>query len=384
MTHDLLLVGGGLANCLIARAVAAARPRAAIAVIEAGARICGDHTWSFHESDLTEAQRDALAPVCVARWEKLRVRFPDFERVIDTAYASISSASLAEAVAALDQVEIIANARAVEVAPDRVALDDGRRLAAPCVIDGRGFAGSPHLTLGFQKFVGLEIECAEPHGETWATIMDAAVPQIDGYRFVYTLPFDECRILIEDTRYSDGPELSDDQLKEEITRYAAARGWRVARILREERGVLPVTLDFEARAFWRDMGEGAPPSGLRAGLFHPVTGYSLPDAVRLADLVAAAPELRSAPLREAIRAHALRLAREHEFFRLLNRMLFRAAEPERRYKVLERFYRMPQPLIERFYAGGLTTADKARLLIGKPPVPIGKALRVLTAKGLHP
>jgi lycopene beta-cyclase len=46
--------------------------------------------------------------------------------------------------------------------------------------------------------------------------------------------------------------------------------------------------------------------------------------------------------------------------------------------VLERFYRLPQPLIERFYAGEATLADKARILAGKPPVPIRRALGVLS------
>ena len=65
---------------------------------------------------------------------------------------------------------------------------------------------------------------------------------------------------------------------------------------------------------------------------------------------------------------------DERFLRLLNRMLFRAAKPEERYSVLQRFYGLNQGLIERFYAGKLTWRDKARILIGKPPVPIHKAL----------
>ena len=65
---------------------------------------------------------------------------------------------------------------------------------------------------------------------------------------------------------------------------------------------------------------------------------------------------------------------DERFLRLLNRMLFRAAKPEERYTVLQRFYGLNQGLIERFYAGTLTWRDKARILIGKPPVPVSKAL----------
>jgi lycopene beta-cyclase len=65
---------------------------------------------------------------------------------------------------------------------------------------------------------------------------------------------------------------------------------------------------------------------------------------------------------------------------MLDKMLFRAAEPDRRYQVLERFYALSEGLIRRFYAGQSTLWDKARLLIGKPPVPIGRAIRAILEK----
>ncbi|RIV93332.1 lycopene cyclase family protein, partial [Aurantiacibacter xanthus] len=66
------------------------------------------------------------------------------------------------------------------------------------------------------------------------------------------------------------------------------------------------------------------------------------------------------------------------FYRLLGRMLFGAALPEERYRVFERFYRLPERLIERFYAGRSTLADRARVLAGKPPVPVSRAVAALT------
>jgi lycopene beta-cyclase len=61
-------------------------------------------------------------------------------------------------------------------------------------------------------------------------------------------------------------------------------------------------------------------------------------------------------------------------------MLFRAAEPHERYKVLERFYGLRSGLIGRFYAGKSTSFDKLRVLSGKPPVPMSKAVSVLRAR----
>ena len=58
-------------------------------------------------------------------------------------------------------------------------------------------------------------------------------------------------------------------------------------------------------------------------------------------------------------------------------MLFGAAEPAKRYRIFQRFYRLPQPLIERFYAGRSTAGDKIRILAGKPPVPVTRAVQAL-------
>jgi lycopene beta-cyclase len=41
---------------------------------------------------------------------------------------------------------------------------------------------------------------------------------------------------------------------------------------------------------------------------------------------------------------------------------------------MQRFYSLRQPLIERFYRAGSTNADKARILIGRPPVSIFRVL----------
>ena len=63
-------------------------------------------------------------------------------------------------------------------------------------------------------------------------------------------------------------------------------------------------------------------------------------------------------------------------------MLFKAADPDKRFKVLERFYRLGAPMMERFYAARLTGADKLRILSGKPPVPIGRALACMSERAM--
>ena len=58
-------------------------------------------------------------------------------------------------------------------------------------------------------------------------------------------------------------------------------------------------------------------------------------------------------------------------------MLFNAADPPQRWRVMQRFYSLPAGLIERFYAGKSTFRDKFRTLAGVPPVRISRAIKAI-------
>ncbi|TPE46460.1 lycopene beta-cyclase CrtY [Amaricoccus solimangrovi] len=375
MRIDLLLAGAGLASALIALRVAEARPGARIRLVEQAERPPDAHTWCFHATDLTPAWHRRLASGLRARWEGQEVRFADHRRALRAGYASLDDAGLARLLAAAEGIEVVRGAPVAALDAGGATLRDGTRMDAACVIDGRGAAPSRHLVTAWQKFLGIEFETEAPHGLARPVIMDATVPQIDGYRFVYLLPFSPTRLLVEDTRYSDGPALDDAAAADEVRAYAEARGWRGTEA-RRERGVLPIALAHDAAGLWQEAAGGAVPVGLRAGLFHPVTGYSLPVAARVADVVAESP-LATGAVFAAVRDFALPRAREDRFLRLLNRMLFRGCPPEARHRVLSRFYRLPEPLIERFYAGRLTALDRLRIVAGKPPIPVSAALPCL-------
>jgi lycopene beta-cyclase len=371
---DVILVGGGLANVLIAWRLKATRPDLKVLVLERGAALGGNHTWSFHSTDVTPAQLAWLQPLIVASWDGQQVRFPGHSRQLSTGYNTISSDRLVEVVSRDLGAAVQASADVSTVWPDHVTMADHRVLHAPLVIDGRGALAEQPLALGYQKFHGLELEMRRPHGLVHPIIMDATVEQLDGYRFVYSLPLSPTRILIEDTYYSDTPDLEPQMLVGRIHAYAQAQGWQIGSTVRAETAVLPITLAGDFAAHWKTMGLELPRSGLRAWLFHATTGYSLPFAVRLADAIAAHPDLTSRSVARLIHAISAAAWENQAVFRMLNRMLFIAATPAERVRVLERFYTLPQPLVERFYGARLTFGDKARILIGRPPVPVGRAI----------
>lgn len=379
MRPDLLLAGAGLANALVALRVAEARPDLRIRLIERSHAPANAHTWSFHDADLSPAWHRRLAPGLRARWAGQEVRFADHRRRLGAGYASLDAPGLGRLLAALPNVEVVQGTPVAALDAAGATLGDGTRIDAPCVLDGRGAVPSRHLVTGWQKFLGIEVETERPHGVARPVIMDATVPQVDGYRFVYLLPFSPTRLLVEDTRYSDGAALDENDLETAIRAYVAAHGWRGVEV-RRERGVLPIALAQDAPAFWAERQGGAVPVGLRAALFHPVTGYSLPVAAKVADVVADTIGARppaTAAVFAAVREAALTRARRDGFLRLLNRMLFRGCAPEARHRVLSRFYRLPEPLIERFYAGRLTALDQLRIVSGKPPIPVRDALTCL-------
>ena len=382
VTHhcDLAIVGGGLAGGLIALALAARRPDLVIRVVDAGDALGGNHVWSFFDGDVAKDHRWLLTPLVCHAWPAYDVAFPAHNRTIRHPYYSIESERFDAVVRkALPAEGVMTGRKVLACSPTAVVLADGDRIEAKGVIDARGAGDTSMLELGWQKFVGRTLDIPAGHGVERPVIMDATVTQHDGYRFVYLLPFSPTRLFVEDTYYSDTPSLNVGALNRRIDVYAAARGWEVAtgaNDAREEKGALPVVIGGDFEGYWRWGGAKVAKAGARAGLFHPTTGYSLPDAVRLAVKIAAAKDLGGAALHELTHDFARDRWNERRFYRLLDAMLFRAADPDARYKVLERFYRLRPGLIARFYAARSTRADKVRVLSGRPPVPFWRAVRV--------
>jgi lycopene beta-cyclase len=380
---DIAILGGGLAGGLIALALAGRRPELDLLLIEQGESLGGNHVWSFFASDIAPDHRWLVERLTLREWPTYDVAFPAHARRLTTGYASITSDRFADKLRkTLPPRAILTGARIASCGPDHAVLADGSRIEAGAVIDARGVRLGGELAGGWQKFLGLRLALREPHGLDQPVVMDARVEQIDGFRFVYVLPFTEREVFVEDTYYSNAPQLDRAALRARIGAYARARGWTQARSLGEETGVLPVVTGGSFAAFWGATGQGVAKAGTRAGLFHPLTSYSLPDAVRFAALLAEQRDLSGAALARFSEDHARAHWRRGRFARRLGAMLLGAAAPDQRYRVLQRFYRLPQPTIERFYAGRLTIPDRLRILSGRPPVPLGRALATLT--GLRP
>jgi lycopene beta-cyclase len=365
---DAVIVGGGLAGSLVALEWADTRPNAAVLLLEAGADVGGNHTWSLHESDVSKSQWQRLQPFLTYRWLGHEVAFKWGKRRLAGHYASIASDDFAHCVARRLGQRLRTGATVTGMGPTW-AVVDGKRIEARVVVDARGWPVHQSNDCGMQAFVGVEVELKAPHGQEVPLVMDCRVEQLGAFRFVYVLPLSERRLLIEDTYYVDNSRIDVPALEARILSYANIQGWAVETVLRREVGALPIPLNGDRPRTTQ------PTVGVRAGFFHGTTGYSLAVACAVAERMGSLP-FEPATMHAALDGMAEAHWAQQGFFRLLNRMLFRGTTPVERVRIFEAFYQHDEELIARFYAGRLAWRDIAAILArGAPTVPAIRAIR---------
>ncbi|MBC7742016.1 MAG: lycopene beta-cyclase CrtY [Bdellovibrionaceae bacterium] len=355
ITYNVSIAGGGLAGCLLLVAIKNRWPQVVVQLHERTENLCGEHTWSFHHDDVPISLWPWLRPLITCTWPSYEVFFPLYRRKFNSAYYSIKSKDLAKKVLRDYASSVILNSNFNADEADFVTTGWPPR--------------KKQSNYGYQKFVGLEVTTEAPHGLKSPILKDARQPQTDGYRFFYVLPWSERELLIEDTYYSNSSALDIDQIKSEIEKYAQQMNWKISQIRHVEKGSLPLDM-YKMKNKNNVNGLGA-----AAGLAHPVTGYTLPLILQQIEAILKPTTIDLKTSKNNLAHINQRLEKNFSFYRFLNRMMFNAALPEKRYIILERFYTLSEGLIQRFYAGKTTGFDRVRILVGKPPVPIAKAVQ---------
>ncbi len=303
--YDYLIVGGGASGLSLAYHMAQ-EPRLAgqrVLLVEPDAAKADDRTWRYWATGETP-----FAAVEAHRWERLVVRSPGFEKVLQLApyrYRMVRAgefyAFVNAALAARPQqfARLAGSVVALNEAPDGRAvatLADGQQITARYIFDSRlpKLARDParHRYLE-QHFLGWEIETDEDVFDP-ATVqfMDFRVPQHEQTRFVYALPFTPRRALVEFTVFSE-QVLPKAEYEAELRAYLAGQlGGQPYRVVAEEGGSIPMTdhplpARLSAHIFHL---------GTRAGRSKPSTGYTFARVQRhSARLVAALAETGHPP-----------------------------------------------------------------------------------------
>jgi lycopene beta-cyclase len=378
--YDIIIIGAGLAGLSLAYRLKNQQPNIRLLILDETLKLTADKTWSFHSEDIKDLApwRDFIS----YSWPQYQVEF-SYLRTIDKSYYTISSQHFFSKMTDFLGADLRLGKKVVQVQVNRVVTDAGEIFSAPIVIDARlslnfSLTKAKDHAWGYQKFLGLELKMQEKHGLQNPILMDATVDQKDGYRFMYVLPYSEDQLLIEDTHYSNSPELNVKEYTEEILNYAKSKGWNVSSQLRSEIGVLPIpttrwVADLAEKSAVLKIGSGA-------GFYHPVTGYSFLWCVRVANALA---EIKN-PSRETYSAALLKLQKElnrnTSFYLMLNKLLFYGADTSNRKNIFQRFYKLPESTIGRFYASKTSLADKFRIMIGRPPISVASAWKALLKK----
>lgn len=368
---DYAIVGGGLQGCLLAHALAWHRPEASVLLVERADELCGNHTWSFHETDVADDAGGWVDPLVAHRWPGYRVRFPGLSRRVMIPYATITSDRLRAATLSLADARakraglgrlVVRSGEPCEIlSPTSVRLGAKVDVSCRAVIDCRGRAAAgPSRGAGYQTFIGHELQTSSRWPASEPTVMDVRSDQAGGFEFLYELPLGPDRVLLEYTRFDEAPACDEARAAELIATRLAEAGVGPTTLIRTERGCLPMPY---AAAVGH--AGASPAGGYAGGWYHAATGYSMPLAVRFAELVA-----RSCPdqIAAEVAAAAMQDRLRRGFARFLNRLLFCLVRPGDRWKIFRRFYRvLPEERIARFYAHRFTFTDAARIVIGRPP-----------------
>ena len=356
---NISIIGGGLWGGMLAWMIHRKRPDVSFTLYEENKFLGGNHTWSFHKNDLSDEDFKLISPLVTYSWPGYDVKFPSYSKFISLEYCTITSEHFDQVIRRTLPMTSLKLGESIQEMPEGLVFD----------LRGSNYDGD----CGYQKFVGLEVITETPHGLMNPIIMDAQVRQLDGFRFIYYLPFTEDRILIEDTRYSETSELDSHEILKELLHITREKGWKIREIVREEKGSLPIPFKVPELTFDHHVFK-------LQNIFHDTTGYSLPDAVKIASGITET-NLDKQSIRQFLEHYVGSKQNQRKFFTLLNRLMFQAASNEDRYKPLEFFYRSNETQISKFYRAEMSTFDQLKFFAGRPPVSLSKALEVIIKDG---
>ena len=130
---------------LLAIALNHHRPKASVLIVERDDRLCGNHTWSFHESDISGTGSNWLASLPLKKWQGYEVKFADFSRRLNLAYCSLLSSDLESTLVrdfrAAETWKSKRTRQSQSLNSNSIRTSDGTVYSGDTVIDCRGLAG---------------------------------------------------------------------------------------------------------------------------------------------------------------------------------------------------------------------------------------------------
>lgn len=377
---DLLILGSGIVPKIIAYRMNELHPELRITLLDKNPNKPVHRAWSFFRTDLRPEQVEWVRPLVSESWEGYDVVFPKLNRTIWNPYYCIGSQDVFpkfEARFKNSNVHVYPGLEIESLHSQGVSLRGGKTIHARWVLDSRDCEDEiTRNAVGYQKITAMTFRLKRLHGLRHPILMDARLDQKDGYRYSLCLPLNERVILLEDICWSESSFLdlsnAESQIQDQIL-----RNWgEVEEVLGRDQRLLAVPDGHEEMV--PEMFARVFAVGRAGGFFHSSTGNEFPDAVRLADQLARHPDIL-AELDAEMTKYSQKHRERNRFFHLFNRMLFKACNPEHRFKVFERLYSLDEEIIARFFAARLKRLDEVRILSSRPPVSVSRAWSELTS-----
>lgn len=368
---DLAILGGGCAGLSLAVQLAEhPQLQRNVVVLESRTDYVRDRTWCGWS--ITPHTFQACIDRSWSRWSTRHQGREVVHQSTSLPYEHIRAdrfyANARERISSSSAVSLRTGAKVTgvtKVAGGLEVLVGGDVLRAKTVIDTRPAAGgTPSHPVGalLQHFVGQEVITEDPvfDPET-ATLMDFDVDQSGGIHFIYVLPMNERRALVESTMISSEP-LARDVYEARILDYVQSTlGTRVASVEFAEAGVIPM------HAMPAEVGPSAIHlAGTRGGAVKPSSGYGFhaiqKQVAGLADVLVRGGNPNDLEVRSRLD-------------RWLDQVFlgFIARHPSRGPEVFQRLFdRVDAPTIARFLMERPTIMDRLRVVASMPKLPFAR------------
>jgi len=363
MKVDAVIAGGGLSGLSLAAHLATGgwADRTVLIVDDPGATPPATR-WGFWS-----AGTDLLDAAVSRTYRQVRIRAAGADRILPLGryrYHVVHRPDLYRVVRSLVAPGYrFVPGRVTRIDGGEVTID-GRTVHADWVFDS--ITAPPPGTPADARlaFTGWEVHCARPVFEPDTPVLfDFRTPQQCNARFVYVLPDDPYRALVELTafvpRHARPP--TPAERTEALAGYLATAGDYT--VLGTESAILPLRSRAPARGTGRVLRIGA-----RGGLVKASTGYAYQRIQR--DSAAIAESL-------ARHGHPFALPRTPPRYRLLDAVLLDVLrrEPARLEEAFARLFAAnPAERVLRFLDEDTRVPDEARLIASLPPVPYLRAL----------
>ncbi|KPL78588.1 hypothetical protein ADN00_06615 [Ornatilinea apprima] len=279
--YNFILAGGGAAGLSLAVQLASSPLKdRSILIIDRDRKQANDRTWCFWAR--TPTLFDSIA---YRVWERVEFVAPGFQRVYDLPpyhYQMIRGIDFynyaRQVLSQFSNIHFLqAGVESVEDGPDAARVTAGGEVyTADWVFNSLYLAGqvrpnpARHHSL-LQHFRGWEIETEQDAFDPKLPRMfDFRTPQHGEMRFVYILPFNPRRALVEFTLFSANL-LTDAEYDQALRDYLqSVLGLQSYRVLEVENGVIPMT----DQPFARRAGQRVLNIGTRGGRVKPSSGYA--------------------------------------------------------------------------------------------------------------